>query len=157
MSAVELYEQSIRRLPPAQRLELASLILNDLVSRPVNPLDIRSRLDAMRALKPGWLEGTGVVPNPIGLTWLADAFATGYPGDVPLPHLYPTPEGGIRAEWSLEPFEVSVDIDLANHGGAWHALNLENDSETTDRFDLDRGDEWNRLADRIRSLRGGKP
>lgn len=32
MSAVELYERTVKSMPPSERLRLASLILNDLAS-----------------------------------------------------------------------------------------------------------------------------
>lgn len=60
----------------------------------LDPLDVRARLDDLRALSDGWLDGTGVAPPHAGLDWLASAFDRHFPDDLPLPHLYPTPEGG---------------------------------------------------------------
>jgi hypothetical protein len=118
-------------------------------------LDIGGRLDELRGLQPGWLEGHGVPPSAAGLTWLSESFGANFPEDVPSPHLYPTPEGGIRAEWSLDPFELSLDIDLATHMGSWHALNILNQSEDVLSFNLDDSNAWASLAIAIRKMAGG--
>ena len=42
MSARELYEKTIRQLPPMDRLQLASIILSDLTKSAPGDLDIRT-------------------------------------------------------------------------------------------------------------------
>ena len=88
----------------------------------LDPLDVRVRLDEFARLRPGWLDGKGLAPPDYGLEWLAGAFDMYYPDDAPLPYLFPTPEGGVRAEWSLPPLSPSLDIDLATRQGRATAL-----------------------------------
>lgn len=88
----------------------------------MDPLDIGARLDDLRVLKDGWLDGAGIALPSAGLDWLTGAFEELYPDDVPLPYLYPTESGGVRAEWSLEGFEVSLEIDLSGKVGEWDSL-----------------------------------
>jgi hypothetical protein len=95
-----------------------------------------ARIDELKLLKFGWLDGTGIPPTPDGLDWLSEAFDRHFPDDLPLPYLYPRVEGGVRAEWSFKPHELSLDIDLQKRIGHWHALNLEDDAEQTKRIDL---------------------
>ena len=40
MSVAELYQQTIRSMPPAERLQLASLILSDLAAAPAPTLPV---------------------------------------------------------------------------------------------------------------------
>ncbi|MGL4422848.1 MAG: hypothetical protein ACRCZF_19430, partial [Gemmataceae bacterium] len=53
----------------------------------LDPLDIRLRLDELKQLKSGWLDGKGDSLAHDGLDWLADAFDSSYSDDVRLPYL----------------------------------------------------------------------
>ena len=99
-------------------------------------LDISTQIDDLRLLKDGWLEGQGKAPSKEGLDWLSQAFDNYYPSDLPLPYLYPTEPGGVQAEWSLDRNEITLEIDLAERSGYFHALEMEDDTEETLRFDL---------------------
>lgn len=98
--------------------------------------DISSQIDDLRLLKDGWLEGQGKGPSQEGLDWLSQAFDKHYSDDLPLPYLYPTEPGGVQAEWSLGRNEITLEIDLVEHSGYFHALHIEDDTEETLRFDL---------------------
>jgi len=120
----------------------------------LDPLDVPARLDEFRCLKKGWLEGTGEPPPKAGLDWLAAQFSSLYPDDVELPHVYPTEEGDILAEWSLGGGEASLDIDLAKKTGVWHWLDTKNEQEDEQEFNLESPDAWNEIAGRLRQLGG---
>ena len=121
---------------------------------PLDPLDVAGRLDEFRNLQDGWLDGHGRAPGQAGLDWLTAIFDQHFPDDLQLPYLYPTPEGGIQAEWSLPPYEISVEINLADHRAAWHRLNLATDEEETRILALDASAEWGWLSDSLRQLPG---
>ena len=99
-------------------------------------LDISVQIDDMRLLKDGWLEGQGKAPSKEGLSWLSQAFDKHYSGDLPLPYLYPTEPGGVQAEWSLGRNEITLEIDLTEHSGYSHALQMEDNTEETLCLDL---------------------
>lgn len=122
----------------------------------LDALDIAARLDELRPLKNNWLEGRGVAPPNEGLDWLSQKFSQLYPEDLPLPFLYPTEEGGVRAEWPLEPHEVSLDIDLATHAAEWHILNMETDDEESKTLDLNEAKNWEWMVQRIQETAGGE-
>lgn len=121
----------------------------------LDPLDVLARLDELRLLKDGWLEGQGRAPSATGVDWLADAFSRSYPDDMPLPFVYPMAEGGIRLEWSLDPYDVSLEIDLLGHLGDWHALNLSADEEAEKTLELDQPDQWEWLVAQIQHMAKG--
>ena len=79
---------------------------------PLDPLDVTLRLDELAKLEDGWLDGKGKAPAKEKLEWIADTFESSFDTGLSLPHLYPTAEGGVQAEWSLNDWEVSLDIDL---------------------------------------------
>jgi hypothetical protein len=121
----------------------------------LDPLHVAARIDELRLLKNGWLDGKGIAPAPDGLNWLVGAFARYYPDDLPLPYLYPTAEGGVRAEWSVKPHELSLNIDLTARTGEWHLLNLDDDAEQSRKLSLDRAKDWEWLVAEVRRLAGG--
>lgn len=120
----------------------------------LDDLDVPARLDELRLLKDGWLEGCGKVLDPIGLDWLSTAFEHHYPDDVPLPYTYPTPEGGIQFEWTVGANEASLEIDLRSHFAKWYCLNTDTDAESTKELNLDKVQNWGLLVNNVRQLTG---
>jgi hypothetical protein len=120
----------------------------------LDPLNVAARIDELKLLKTGWLNGKGIAPIHDGLNWLVDAFDRRFPDDLPLPHLYPTAEGGVRAEWTMKPHELSLDIDLTARTGDWHLLNLDNDAEQSRKLDLDDAKDWQWLIAEVRGFAG---
>ena len=121
----------------------------------LDPLDISSRIEELRLLKDGWLEGSGKGLSPEGLEWLAKSFSQQFPDDLPLPHLYPMAKGGVQAEWTLGPAEVTLEIDLETRQGDWHLLNTETDAEDSRMLELEEADDWRWFTEEIQRLGGG--
>jgi len=120
----------------------------------LDPRDVPARLDELRLLRDGWFEGSGSAPASAGLDWLSDKFARDYPEDLPLPFVYPTPEGGIRLEWAPGSHDVTLDIDLTKREARLHALDLNSDEEREDDLNLDEPAEWARLIEHIQQIAG---
>ena len=121
----------------------------------LDPLDVPSRLAELQELRDGWLDGDGRAPISASLNWLSRRFEDLYPSDLPLPHIYPTIDGGVLAEWSLSPHEVSLSVDLTTNSGEWHELNADTNDEEADTFDLNNDDDWKQMVQRIKSLSEG--
>ena len=119
---------------------------------PLDPLDVSSRLFEFQQLADGWLDGEGLAPNAESLEWLSRKFDGSYPDELPLPYLYPTPTGGVQAEWSLNAHEVSLDIDFETKRGKFQILSIDASVEESDTFDLQDANDWVRLTERIRLL-----
>ena len=120
----------------------------------LDPLDIGVRIDELKQLGPGWLDGKGLAISAQQLDWIAETFATYYPDDVKLPYLFPTLEGNLLAEWSLGKHAVSFEMDLKARTGDWHVLNLETDEEDASQFDLNSPKDWESIASEIKALGG---
>lgn len=123
----------------------------------IDPLDVSAQLDDLRRLKDGWLDGHGTAPASGGLDWLDRAFNRHYPEDLPLPYIYPTAPGGVQAEWTLGPNEITLEVDLDRRSGYFHVLHVEDDADEERNIEL--GDEsgWKELAGLISSMsEGGK-
>ena len=128
----------------------------DSIESILDELDISAQIYDLRELKDGWLEGQGKAPSKEGLDWLSQAFDNYYPSDLPLPYLYPTEPGGVQAEWSLGRNEITLEIDLAEHSGYFHALHMEDDTEETRRLDLGSETQWIELKELITNMSENK-
>lgn len=118
--------------------------------------DVQARLDELAKLKAGWLDGRGQQLDPTDLRALAQDFDTHFAPDLPLPHLYPTAEGGIQAEWTLRDWEVSLEIQLPARAAQYQALHLPTDQVHEQALSLVQGqDEWNKLNALLKGLLEG--
>ena len=122
----------------------------------LDDLDISAQLDDLRLIKNGWLEGEGLAPPPEELDWLSRVFDDHYPENLPLPYLYPTEEGGVQVEWSLKQNEVTLRIDLGNHAGGWHTLNMETDADASCTLNLDSAEDWDWVGRQIQRMSESK-
>jgi hypothetical protein len=120
----------------------------------LDPNDVAARLEELRGLEAGWLDGEGLSLSREGLDWLSRTFDTFYPDHLPPPYLYPTPEGGVRAEWSSGPYEMSLEVPLGkDHPSEWHALNVVTDEEEAPRqLNLNDKADWEWLVRRIEDI-----
>ena len=119
--------------------------------RLLDALDVPARLDEFRNMQDGWLEGKGVAPAHTELDWLADIFERNFPDDLPLPNVFPSPEGGIEAEWSLGSQSVIFEIDLNNHRGDWLQFDKQQpDDESSLAVNLDNDSDWEWMSSEIR-------
>ena len=122
----------------------------------LDPNDVPARLDDLRGLKDGWLDGKGLAPSAVGLDWFTKSFEANYPEELPLPYVYPTAEGGIQAEWTLGEHDLSLEVDFSNHHGEWHILNLKTGEDSIRDLNLDHADDWKWLVQQISQLVGGQ-
>ena len=120
----------------------------------LDPVDVPARLEELKALRDGWLDGRGIAPVPAGLDWLAREIQTRYPGELPVPYVYPVTEGSVRLEWSITPHEVSLEIDLSQKSGEWHALNLDTDVDESRTLNLDDVAAWDWMIRRLSEMIG---
>lgn len=122
--------------------------------------DIPAQLDDFRQLRDGWADGMqspadwgngyGKAPSHRGLDWLAGRFQQCYPAHAPTPYLYPTPEGGVQAEWSLGPQEISLEVNLETRQAYWHRLNVHTIENEERELDLDADSDWEWLAREVK-------
>ncbi len=115
-------------------------------------LDVGTQLDELRLLQDGWLEGQGIAPPDAGIDWLHEAFDRYFPDELLLPHLYPTETGGVQAEWSLSPNEVTFDLNLETHSGEWHVLNMVSNDASECTLNCDDSEDWRWLVAQIKAM-----
>jgi len=115
----------------------------------LEPLDVSSRLEELRLLKRGWLDGEGEPISLPGLEWLDQAMTLRFPDDRMLPHIFPTPEGNVQLEWSTPTHEINLEISLEDKTGLWTSVALNADGMEENDLDLGNEDDWQWWLDRV--------
>ena len=83
-------------------------------------LDISRQIQRISALADGWHNGAGTAIATDHLIDLADLFVRRLRlTDAAMPRLFPTPEGGIQAEWQFGDTAADLEIDFANNVAMW--------------------------------------
>jgi hypothetical protein len=119
---------------------------------PLDPLDVSARLEELAELKDGWLDGKGQALDPSGLTWLSTSFDKLYDSSLPLPYLYPTAEGSIQAEWTLDKWEISLEIAPLQKTADYQALNLVSNECQEISLDLSATEGWQELNETLKAV-----
>ena len=113
--------------------------------------DVPARVEELGTLPEGWLDGDGAALPADGVQWLMDAWEVAYPDDLPAPFTYPTPEGGVQFEWTIEDWELSARVDLMRREAEVSGLQIGGDGTVDLNVNLERPDGWVTLSDLVRS------
>ena len=90
----------------------------------LDPNDVAARCEEIGQLKDGWLEGEGIAPSPDRLQAFVNAWNAAATDRLPLPFIYPTPDGGIQMEWTQDIWEISAEVDLNELSAELLAVNV---------------------------------
>jgi hypothetical protein len=120
---------------------------------PLDPLDVTIRIQELAKLEDGWLGGQGRALSREGLDWLERSLTTHFGADLPLPHLYPTPEANVLAEWQFGRKDIALEINLGSKNGDYSALDLDSGESEEESIELGNGEGWRRLNGRLEALR----
>ena len=158
MHAIEFeataHQHTIRlpdNIPEGTRLRVL-LLSKAPFDKSLDPLNVAVRIEELAELKDGWLDGKGHAPERSLLNWLARSFGTNFDSNLPLPYLYPTAEGGVQAEWSIDNWEVTLDIDLNKQTAEFQALHLSTQACTECVLDLSKQSAWQQLNESLKQL-----
>lgn len=150
---VKVSVSGIARFDRFERLDSFDMIEDAVIIEINDPL---ARLDELRLLKVGWLDGIGLVPTKLEFDWLEGFFANQYPAALPAPYIYPTEDGGIQLEWRTANQDMSLEIDLAELSGDLHCFNTQTMQEMTEVLSLDDADHVQRLIDLVSKAARGE-
>jgi hypothetical protein len=97
--------------------------INDVsvIEDPEELAELDRRFDELAGLPAGWLNGEGVPPDAVVLNRARRLLAELLSFDVPRPRVFPTPEGGVQAEWDVAGHEISVTFEP---DGTLHAVSV---------------------------------
>jgi hypothetical protein len=76
-------------------------------------------------LAPGWLDGEGRPPTRKLLDLVGEWLEPHQRNNGQQPRLFPTPEGGVEAEWRIGRLVLLIEFDPSSATVEWHALDLD--------------------------------
>ncbi|QDU36306.1 hypothetical protein Mal4_05910 [Maioricimonas rarisocia] len=144
---VKILLEGIAVFDESQRLQRVATLENVVL---LEPLDVAARIDEIRNIKSGWMDGQGDAPDETHLDWFVAQFETHYPDDLPLPYVYPTLDGGIQLEWTIDSIEISLSVEGGEHSAEWDMLDTESGQEIEKTLDLDVESDWDWIARSIK-------
>jgi hypothetical protein len=104
----------------------------------VSPVDdpddlaaLDNRLGELEELQEGWLDGDGLPPAPAALQSARATLAELLGLEAPRPRVYPTPEGGVQAEWTAGNHEISLTFQP---DGTLYAVAVNSESGEADEL-----------------------
>lgn len=112
----------------------------------LNPNDVAARCEELAQLKDGWLDGEGKAPAKEGLKAFKTAWDAASTESLPLPYIYPTPEGGIQMEWRQGDWELSAKVDLDTLAAELLAVNLANRASREATANLAKTEDWEMVS-----------
>ena len=122
----------------------------------LHPLDIDRQIDRLTRLEAGWLAGDGEPLSNEGLLWLRSVLQTRISfGDSSMPHLYPTEDGGVQAEWTIGNISADLNIDLSNHHATWGWSDLSTNAHDERELNLDLETDWQWIEDTLTAITSG--
>lgn len=98
---------------------------------------IWDRLRSFEQIKNGWFDGGGLAPTHQALTRAKDVLArllVDY-ANIPRPRVYPTPAGGIQAEWVLNDWVADLMFDAGGNHIQGEATQTVTGAEHSQDFD----------------------
>jgi len=121
----------------------------------VSPSDVESQLAELTLLKPGWLDGEGVAYDSAHLRFLAHFFERHFSSELPLPTIFPMPDGRVEAEWQLGRWDASVEITLPSLHAEFSTLHLDSQQHNECDLDLSTPQGWVHLNRELLALSKG--
>jgi hypothetical protein len=118
----------------------------------LDALDVPSRIDELRSIENGWLDGNGVAMNNEGLTWFSKSFEEHFSDDLPLPYIFPMPDGGIQLEWNTIKFSANLELNLINKKGEYFCITKETRAINEDDLDFNDKAIWSKFNELIKIL-----
>jgi hypothetical protein len=90
-------------------------------------------------LPPGWLDGEGRPPSRKLLKLVGEWLEQHQRKNGQQPSLFPTPEGGVEAEWRIGRLDLSIEFDPSSATAEWHAIDLDQGTVDEQRVALQDG------------------
>lgn len=118
----------------------------------LDPLDIPSRIEDLKKLNNGWLDGQGLAIKTEGVNWFSTFFGEKFTSDLPLPYLFPTPDGNIQLEWNSESQSLNIEIDLETKKGISFQISKVDKKITESELDLNNDSGWSKLNSLVSHL-----
>jgi hypothetical protein len=138
VSGTGVHDAEGNLLRVAQATDVSATEEGDVASgRPGCRIPVDEQIASLSGLQDGWLDGDGHAYDAEVLAWstkLLGGIVDGF--DLAVPHIYPTAEGCVRAEWSRAQWEISAELDSSRKVSEVRAVRLDADEMHERTFSL---------------------
>jgi hypothetical protein len=117
----------------------------------LDPLDPIVQIEQLRQLPAGWLDGKGAPPSAQLLDQISAWLESHLRGEQ-LPRLYPTPEGGVEAEWLIGRLDLSIEFEPGSNTVQWHAMDLDRNTVEEDTVPLHDAEKLQALGKKLEAV-----
>ena len=108
-------------------------------------------------LQTGWLDGWhGSAVSTSDWARLKEDFREFYADHLSLPYLYPTAEGGIQIEWSVDHYEITLEFASHSRMAEWQSLNLETHHCLERDLEMDDPASWRWIVEQLVQAAAGR-
>ncbi len=118
----------------------------------LDPLDINLQINKLLKIEDNWHGPDSLSPSKIKLKEFSEIFSHKYNDTNPLPAVYPTFDGNIQLEWTINNNEVSLEINLTTLQSEISILDTISDKFIEKSFDLNIDEDWSVLNKYITNL-----
>ena len=115
----------------------------------LDPLDVSVRLSELSKLKDGWYNSDGIAPDKRGLIAFEKMFDDWFDEKAPLPAIFPTVEGNIQLEWTINSKEISLEVNLKNFSSQMMSIDSGTKKLLEEILDLNIESNWNLLTQHL--------
>ena len=120
----------------------------------LDKIDFGYQLAEIASLPFGWMDGRGEKFDKEQLRELGNLFRENYTLEND-PWLYPAQDHLLHAEWEQGTWRISMEIDLPTMTGDFYAMNISNDQDLSQVFDLRQPDHWKMLCEILKDPEKG--
>ena len=158
VSGIGVYDAEGKLLRVSQASDVSAAEEGDVASgRPGCHIPVAEQVDSLKGLQEGWLDGEGLAFSSEALAWSSTLLASIVNGfELATPHIYPTPDGSVRAEWSRPQWEISAELDWSRKLSEVRAVRLDADEMRERTFPLGEPGEEVRLGSFLASQMRGE-
>jgi hypothetical protein len=108
----------------------------------LHPLDVSFRLSELSKLKDGWYNSEGIAPYKRGLINFEKNFLDNYDSNLPLPAIFPTYDGNIQLEWTVNLNEISLEVNLKDLVADFMKVDVATNNIIENKVDLNKLEDW---------------
>lgn len=112
----------------------------------LDPLDVSFRLSELSKLKDGWYNSEGMALNKKGLINFENLFEEHFNETLPLPAIFPTVEGNIQLEWTINTKEISLEINLKDLTAELISVDISSSDVFEADLDLNESISWDKFT-----------
>jgi len=115
-------------------------------------LDVSGRIEELRLIENGWLDGDGLAMDKEGLNWFSKSFEENFSPELPRPYIFPLPDGGIQMEWNNTKYSANLELNLVDKKAEYYCITKQTKEIYEEDLDFNDKTTWITLNELLKIL-----